>query len=127
MAAVTHDLREITAEIVQWCDGVFPDRTVELVAEKLAEEMQELKDQPFDAWEMADVLIILLDLCDMLGFDPAKLIKHKMSVNKKRSWLINEQGLLKHDSTTRSVESGNNQALAHGEHKPHPDTSGAPA
>lgn len=96
MDAVKHDMREITAQIKQWCDEVYPTRTRDQMIAKLQEEFQELAERPLDAWEMADIMIILLDLCDHLGFDIAKIIAHKMDINRQRTWQITEQGILKH-------------------------------
>lgn len=92
---VTYDLREMNADIQQWLAEVYPDRTLEHVIKKLNEEIAELQERPLDGWEIADVLILLLDLCDMAGFDPAKLVKHKMDTNRKRQWQTVD-GLLKH-------------------------------
>ena len=96
MDVVKYDIREITAQINKWCDEVYPTRTRDQMIEKLKEEFAELAERPLDAWEMADIMIILLDLCDHLGFDIAKVIHHKMDINAKRSWQITEQGILKH-------------------------------
>lgn len=100
MAAVDSDIRVITAKIEAWCDQVYPGRTKEQMIEKLKEEFQELTDRPLDAWEMADIAIILFDLANHLGFDLPKLIHHKMEINNRRKWEINGQGLLKHVKDT---------------------------
>jgi hypothetical protein len=100
MRPVLYDLREITDGIKQWCDEVYPNRTKEHMLAKLQEEFKELEANPLDAFEMADIAIILFDLCDHMGFDLPKLIKHKMDINDKRTWSVNDQGILKHDSPT---------------------------
>lgn len=92
---IKHDLPDITKDIVEWADSVFPERTLESTIAKLIEELEELKDKPLDGWEMADVLIVMLDLCDGAGFDPAKLIYHKMQINKTRKWELKD-GVFKH-------------------------------
>lgn len=99
-ADVKYDIRDITAEIRAWCDQVYPDRTRDQMISKIMEEFQELAEKPLDAWEMADILIIMLDLCHHLGFDIAKIVHHKMDINRKRQWQVNEQGILKHVSPT---------------------------
>lgn len=96
MDAAKYDLRDITAAITEWCDEVYPTRTRDHMIEKLREEFEELAEKPLDAWEMADIMIILLDLCHHLGFDIAKIIHHKMDINRNRSWEITEKGILKH-------------------------------
>lgn len=102
---IPYDIREIREYIVEWCDEVYPERTVEQMTSKLLEEFKELAERPLDAWEFADVFIILLDLADELGFDLAKLAYHKMAINRRRSWKIDHTGVLQHVEPTGSVES----------------------
>lgn len=110
---LSYDIRQISQDIVDWADEVFPERTPEGTVNKLLEELNELRDNPLDAWEMADVFILLLDLCDMLGFDLAKITTHKMAVNKSRKWHI-EDGVFKHvreNEDTRPAESTERESL----------------
>lgn len=95
-ADIPYDLRSIRDGIVEWCDQVHPDRTTDQMTKKLLEEFNEFAERPLDAWEMADILIILIDLCDHLGFDIAKIVHHKMQINRKRNWNLSEQGILNH-------------------------------
>jgi hypothetical protein len=95
-AKILYDVREMTAMIQAWCDEVYPDRTKDQMITKLMEEFQELRERPLDAWEMADIFIIMLDLCNHLGFDIAKVVHHKMDINRQREWSINDDGILKH-------------------------------
>lgn len=91
----TYDIREINADIQEWLARVYPERTLDQIVDKLNEEIGELQQRPLDGWEIADVMILLLDLCDTAGFDLAKLVKHKMDTNRRRSWEIKD-GVLKH-------------------------------
>lgn len=93
---ISYDLRELRDLITNWCDQVHPDRTADQMIEKLKEEFAEFAARPLDAWEVADIMIILIDLCDDLGFDIAKIITRKMDINKKRTWHI-DNGILHHD------------------------------
>lgn len=95
MSRLTYDLREMNEDIQAWLIDVYPDRTLDQVVKKLHEEIGELQERPLDAWEVADVMILLVDLCDIAGFDLAKLVKHKMDINRKRSW-TKVDGILKH-------------------------------
>jgi len=100
MGPVKSDIRELTAEIKQWCDEVYPTRTRDHMIAKLREEFQEFLDEPLNAWEMADIMIIMLDLADCLGFDLPKIISHKMDINRnQRTWTVKD-GILKHDRST---------------------------
>lgn len=94
---VPYDVREIAQSVVDWADEVFPERTPEGTITKLTEELMELAENPMDGWEIADVLILVFDLCDMLGFDPAKLVYNKMRVNRSREWELKD-GVFKHVS-----------------------------
>lgn len=89
-------------EIGQWADEVFPDRTVSDTVKKLSmEEIPELwrsmRDSgksgfagKVDGHELADVLILTLDLCYLSGYSPDKIIAEKMAINRKRSWVTIE-------------------------------------
>lgn len=97
MKAVKSDIRELTVEIKQWCDEVYPTRTRDQMVEKLREEFEEFLAEPLNAWEMADIMIIMLDLAQHLGFDLATVIHHKMDINRnQRTWSVVD-GILKHD------------------------------
>lgn len=94
--AVKSDIREVTAQIAGWCDEVYPTRTAAHMIIKLQHELKELLENPMDAYEIADVAIILFDLCNYQGFDLATIIHRKMEINRARAWAINEQGILSH-------------------------------
>lgn len=95
MGAIKHDIHEITHDINSWLEHVYPDRHPDKVFEKLFDELEELKERPTDAWEWADVLILVFDLMHIYGIDPAKAIHWKMDVNKSREWKF-EDGKLVH-------------------------------
>lgn len=99
MAAVKSDIREVTAQIAEWCDEVYPTRTASHMIVKLQHELKELLANPMDAHEVADVAIILLDLCHYQGFDLATIIHRKMEINRARTWEIDKEGILNHVKT----------------------------
>lgn len=92
---VIENINEITYDIQEWLSEVFPDRHPDVVMSKLMDELEEWKERPTDAWEMADILILILDLCHMYGIDPAKAIHWKMDRNRKRKWEFKD-GKLQH-------------------------------
>ena len=104
---LSYDIRTVTQHITLWADEVFPDRTPEGTISKMLEELGELAENPMDGWEIADVLILIFDLCDMLGFDPAKLVHNKMRVNRRRVWEV-KNGVMHH------VEKNENLRLVKG-------------
>lgn len=120
---IPYDIRKITELIQDWCDQVYPDRTRDQMVAKLQEEFAEFAERPLDAWEMADIIIILFDLCNHLGFDIAKVVHHKMDINRRRQWRITEQGILKHVDPTRHTPGIDSEALALGQHDPNPEPS----
>jgi NTP pyrophosphatase (non-canonical NTP hydrolase) len=83
---VRTDLVEITDDIMEWLEDVYPDRHPDQVWEKLMEEIEEWKSRPTDAWEVADVMILILDLCKCYGIDVSRAIHFKMDRNRKREW-----------------------------------------
>lgn len=96
MGAVNSNIREVTAQITEWCDEVYPTRTASHMITKLQDELKELVANPMDAFEVADVAIILFDLCNYQGFDLATIIHRKMEINRGRQWSINKEGILNH-------------------------------
>ena len=65
---------------------MIPDRVPQMALIKLLHEVGELFSDPSDPGELADVLIIMLDLCKMAGHDPGKIIYDKMGINVERKW-----------------------------------------
>lgn len=90
------DIDDITSDIMDWLRSVHPDRTPDQVWLKLEEELKELKERPTDAWEWADVLILIFDLMELYGIDPIKAIHWKMATNRQRKWELTDDGTLKH-------------------------------
>ena len=92
-------LEGLTKRVVEWADSVFPDRTEEAALRKMMlEELPELlnggRDDP---GEYADVLILLVDIAYLRGFDIVAAAQEKMTVNEGRSWKLDPvTGSLKH-------------------------------
>ena len=92
---------KIANEIMLWADGIMPDRTPADAIKKLSmEEVPELwrslkETGKVDEGEIADVLILALDICAMSNIDPARAIHDKMVINRQRKWKF-EYGVLQH-------------------------------
>jgi len=106
--AVVHNrdvdrVSDLQALVVDWAKRAFPDRNLHTVIHKLlVEEWCELAvslsrgryNQIED--ELADVMILLLDLCDMLGVDMGAAIRKKMRINEVRTWIVDSHGMSRH-------------------------------
>jgi NTP pyrophosphatase (non-canonical NTP hydrolase) len=93
----TGNIDELTQEIVEWADQVFPDRTNSSALLKLFEEVGELVKDPHSPGEYADICIMVFDLAHMHGVDLASAIKEKMQINKARTWRVTATGTLQHE------------------------------
>jgi NTP pyrophosphatase (non-canonical NTP hydrolase) len=95
------DINQLQYWIYEWANKHMPDRTPADAIKKLTmEEVPELwrtykETGKLDESELADILIIILDLCEMGGTDAVKIICDKMEVNILRKWKI-EHGVLQH-------------------------------
>ena len=90
------EIRQLTQDIVQWADSVFPDRKPESALLKLFEETGELVRDPTAAGEYADICIMVFDLAHMHGIDLAEAIREKLEINKHRDWTKTKTGTLQH-------------------------------
>lgn len=84
--------------IVQWADGIFPNRTINDAIKKLMlEEIPEYLMAQDDPMELADLGILIYDIANLAGVDLDKAIREKMEINKNRIWATDEKtGLLHH-------------------------------
>jgi NTP pyrophosphatase (non-canonical NTP hydrolase) len=96
------EIRAVQRAIYKWADTIMPDRTPADAIKKLSmEEVPELwrslkENGKVDEGEIADVLILALDICEMSGIDPMKAIHNKMVINVGRRWKF-EHGVLQHE------------------------------
>lgn len=96
------ELEVISRAIMLWADSIMPDRTPADAIKKLSmEEVPELwrslkENGEVDPGEIADVLILALDICEMSGINPVAAIHAKMTINMGRKWKF-EYGVLQHE------------------------------
>ncbi|KKN39782.1 hypothetical protein LCGC14_0739780 [marine sediment metagenome] len=96
------ELQVITRAIWNWANEIMPNRTPADAIKKLSmEEVPELwrsikENGEVDEGEIADVLILALDICEMSCIDPAEAIHNKMVINMGRRWKF-EHGVLQHE------------------------------
>jgi len=97
------DIRVIAKAIRNWADEIMPQRLPADAIKKLSmEEVPELwralKDYgTVDPGEIADVLILALDICELSRIDPLEAIHNKMIINMGRTWKF-EHGVLQHEN-----------------------------
>jgi nicotinate-nucleotide pyrophosphorylase len=97
-----NEVQAVTRAIKNWADKIMPDRTPADAIKKLSmEEVPELwrclkETGQVDPGEIADVLILALDICAMSDIDPMEAIHLKMMVNIRRKWKF-EYGVLQHE------------------------------
>lgn len=92
-----HSLEKVWAESVPWQEETFPNATTKSVVEHLYREALELRENPDDWEEVADILLLLGHLIHKTGMDAAKVVRDKLEVNKRRVWAApDEQGVVEH-------------------------------
>lgn len=98
----------LTRRVIEWADRVYPHRTPYAALTKMiVEEVPELLHGGLeDPEEYADVLIMLVDLAHLQGFDIVEAAHRKMDRNERRNWAIDpDTGLLNHtDEGTASSD-----------------------
>lgn len=84
------DIRQLQERICKWADDNFPNRTTADILLKLYEEVGEYARDPKAAPELADVLILLLDVANKNGIDIHRAVEEKMDINESRRWRVDE-------------------------------------
>ncbi len=96
------DVRVISRAIYKWANEAMPERVAADAIKKLSmEEVPELwralkETGKIDPGEIADVLILALDICELSDIDPLEAIHEKMIINMGRSWKF-EYGVAQHE------------------------------
>lgn len=91
------ELEQLQAEVVEWANATFPDRTPSSAFLKMFSELGEIIDEPRDGLEWADLFILALDLAHMHGVvDVAEHVRRKLGINRSRNWTVNDNGVMSH-------------------------------
>mgnify|MGYP006412281505 FL=1 len=80
-------IKEAQKYVSNWCDKVFPERTMAGTFVKFFSEIGEMTNDPKDVHEYADVLVLLLDLAEQNGVDIEEAFIEKMKINENRKWI----------------------------------------
>ena len=91
------DLRTFQREVHQWAGRTFKTQSVPSKLDHLEDEVRELKENPTDPMEMADILLLLLGIAEMQGVDLWEAAQQKHAINQTRTWgAPDERGVSKH-------------------------------
>ena len=95
----------ILQEISLWATETFPTKDVPDFYKKLdgliihmEREIEELKDNPQDVLEAADIIILAAHFIGLQGYNPDDVVAGKHGVNKLRKWKEPDgQGVVEHE------------------------------
>ncbi len=101
------ELGRFQIEAARWADRTFGEcRMPDGAIAHLAKEVGELADKPFDDWEYADCLMLLLDAASNAGIGADDLLNtawEKLAINQQREWgEPDENGVVEHIRTAPS-------------------------
>lgn len=88
------DIRKMQAVQAEWIRGVLPQRDVAKTCIKLVGEAAEVAEavgylgKAAAGKELADCLILLLDIAELEGIDIVEAFYAKMAENKARRWNV---------------------------------------
>ena len=91
-----NDLEYVQKVNRQVADHLFPGRNPTAMMLKMFEEVGEIVANPTDPEEVADVIIMLLDHIDQLGYPVGPIILRKLEKNMHRKWRVTQSGIAKH-------------------------------
>lgn len=74
------------ADAATWSRGVFTKSGIPHYTSQLVEEASEVAENPSDASEIADVLIVIAGLADLVGVNLALAVRDKMDINRTRKF-----------------------------------------
>lgn len=90
-------LEQTLAEVMAWADATFPHATPESKAAHLLREAHELRDNPRDPEEIADVVILAAGAAHLSGVDLHQAIRAKLAKLRTRRWgPIGPDGVVEH-------------------------------
>jgi hypothetical protein len=83
------DLRQLQLAQQKWAETIFAGQTVQSKIKHLRREVNELLEKPGDKSEMADCLLLLLDIARKSQVDGTMLFEAavaKFRINQARTW-----------------------------------------
>lgn len=79
-------MKKLIKELEEWGEQTFPNGTPEGVLNHLLEEIGELRASPKDPHEIADVFILIVQYCKLLGLSLGDITRSKFEILKTREW-----------------------------------------
>jgi NTP pyrophosphatase (non-canonical NTP hydrolase) len=90
-------MKDLQQEVITWVNSVYPKRTLMTTLIKYQEEVAEVVKAPTDEMELADIMILTLDLFHQAGVDVDTAVRKKLEINRNRSWAIEPTtGVMRH-------------------------------
>ena len=97
--------QKLQERIVDWSMNTLKDPPLDGTLRHLAEEVDDLRSNPYDPLALADVFILLMGICSKVGFsmdDMAVAVSSKQAINESRLWKeADEEGIIRHCEETR--------------------------
>ena len=94
-------IRDLQWEVREWALKTFPGQTVDGICAHLVREAGELRKDPADIGEMADVFILLMEVSAFQGVTVDELIVAawtKFHICKRRKWkAADAEGVFEHE------------------------------
>ena len=88
---------EFQTKVGSWARKTFPSGTPKSWCAHIMREAKELQDAPSDPKEAADILILLMGLAHINGYDLMGEAQKKMEVNYRRKWgQPDHEGVIEH-------------------------------
>lgn len=94
--------QDLQDSIIRWKED--KDTSLEGSLKHLLEEVEDLSKNPYDPLSIADCFILLIGICDEVGYsmdEVAVAIESKMAVNFSRIWEKDEDGVVRHIQETK--------------------------
>ena len=73
-------------EAISWGDATFPRETLRSLSVHIRKEARELRRDPTDPHEIADVLMLTFALANKAGVDVVSAFREKLAICKAREW-----------------------------------------
>lgn len=90
-------LEDLLAEVVEWGEETFPTVNTRAKIEHLSREVEELRQHPTAAEEIADIMMITAHIAADSGIDLKEAIADKFEIVKAREWEEpDEDGVVEH-------------------------------